>query len=377
MKVMTIILIALTLVAVAGVLYLKHRMHNTPDRRNLEAELDAEIVKMMKGGLSYGLVIGVYKDGKTFIKGYGSVARETNVAPTPSTIFEIASITKVFTASTLQVLADKDVLQLDSTLGGLIGDVALSPSVKNVTLRQLATHRSGFPAFPDEYLKKFPDTDNISRDFTTSDMYAYLGNPNGKQEPGRFEYSNFGAGLLGHILATTTRKTYEGIVTDTLLEPLRMTSTFVTIKDGHAKDIAQGYSMSGNPAKLLDWSGGALDGGGSLKSTAHDMMLFIIANVDKGESPVSKSLQKTHEPQFGGETAIGWMLPGFIDRFVGNQSVLWHNGLTPGYASYIAIDTKRKAGVVILSNKATPVDVPGSTLMRLIRTQSWASSSFY
>lgn len=377
MRVMTVILIALALVAVTGVLYLKYRLNNTPDRRNLEAELDAEIQKMMNGGLSYGLVIGVYKDGKTFIKGYGSVARETNVAPTPSTIFEIASITKLFTAATLQALSDKGVLQLDSTLGDLMGNAALSPSVKKVTLRQLAAHRSGLSAFPDEYLKKFPDTDNISRDFTTNDMYAYLGNPNGKQEPGRFEYSNFGAGLLGHVLATTTKKTYEGIVTDTLLEPLGMTSTFVTIKDGHAKDIAQGYSMSGSPAKLLDWSGGALDGAGSLKSTAHDMVLFIKANLDGGDSPVTHSLRKAHEPQFDGETAIGWMLPGFIDRFVGIQSVLWHNGLTPGYASYIAIDTKRKAGIVILSNKATPVDVPGSTLMRLIRTQSWASSSTF
>ncbi len=366
-------LLTLVLVAISGVLYLKYRLNNTPDRRNLEAELDAEIQKMMNGGLSYGLVIGVYKNDRTFIKGYGSVARETNVAPTPSTIFEIASITKLFTASTLQALSDKGVLQLDSTLGDLMGNAAFSPSVKKVTLRQLATHRSGFPAFPDEYLKKHPDTDNISRDFTTNDIYAYLGNPNGKQELGRFEYSNFGAGLLGHVLANSTKKNYEDMITDTLLKPLGMTNTFVTIKDGHAKNIAQGYSMSGNPAKLLDWSGGALDGAGSLKSTAHDMMLFIKTNVDESESPVSKSLQKTHEPQFDGETAIGWMLPGFIDRFVGNQSVLWHNGLTPGYASYIAIDTQNKAGLIILSNKATPVGMPGTMLMRLIRTQSWAS----
>jgi CubicO group peptidase (beta-lactamase class C family) len=132
--------------------------------------------------------------------------------------------------------------------------------------------------------------------------------------------------------------------------------------------------MSGNPAKLLDWSGGTLDGAGSLKSTAHDMVLFIKANIDKGDSSVSRSLHKTHEPQFGGETAIGWMLPGFIDRFMGNQSIFWHNGLTPGCASYIAIDTKYNTGLIILSNKATPVDVPGTALMRLIRTQSWASS---
>lgn len=371
---MTFALLALALVALFGVLYLKYRLDNTPDRKSLGVELDTEMKNWMDRGLSYGLVIGVFKDQKSFIKGYGSVTKEGNLAPTPTTLFEIASITKLFTTSTLQILCDKGVLQLDSTLGEVMDPTVLSPLAQSVTLRQLASHRSGFPAFPDEYLSKIPDTDNISRDFTINDMYVYLGNPSGKREAGRFEYSNFGAGLLGHVLAIATKKSYEKVIIETVLEPLGMTSTFVTLKEGYTKDIAQGYSMSGNPAKLLDWSGGALNGAGSLKSTARDMVLFIKANVDDASSPLSKSLGKTHEPQFDGETAIGWMLPGFIDRFTGNRSVLWHNGLTPGYASYIAIDTKNKAGLILLSNKATDVRMPGLLLMRLIRTQSWASS---
>lgn len=373
MKTVFVILVVIALIAVVGVLCLKHRLNNTPDRKNLAAELDSEIGKMMKGGLSYGLVIGVYKDGRTFIKGYGTVSKESNAAPTLSTVFEIASVTKLFTASTLQVLADRDILQLDSTLGDVLGDIELSPIVRKVTLRQLASHRSGIPSFPDEIRNKFIDPVTISRDFTVDDMYAYLGNPNGKQEPGRFEYSNFGAGLLGHVLAKSTHKNYEDVITENLLKPLDMANTFVKFKDRPAQNIAQGYDMKGDPAKLLDWSG-ALDGAGALKSTAHDMMLFVIANVNDGESPVSKSLHKTHQTQFDGETGLGWMTPGFIDRLVGNRSVLWHNGLTAGYASYIAIDPKGRSGLVILSNKAAPVDMPGTMLMRLIRTQSWASS---
>ena len=371
---MAFALIAFALVATFGVLYLKYRLHNTPDRKNLEVELDTKMKAWIDRGISYGLVIGVYKDNKTFIKGYGSATKEGNVVPTPTTIFEIASITKLFTASTLQVLCDKGVLQLDSTLGELMDHAVLSPTVKSVTLRQLASHRSGFPAFPNEYLRKIPDTDNVSRDFTINEMYAYLENPSDKKDAGRFEYSNFGAGLLGHVLTTTSKsKNYQELVAKTLLEPLGMTSTFVTLNEGYAKDVAQGYSMSGAPKNLLDWSGGTLDGAGSLKSTAHDMVLFIKANVDGDSSPISKSLSKTHEPQFDGETAIGWMLPGFIDRFMGHQSVVWHSGLTPGYASYIAIDTKNKAGLIILSNKVTDIRMPGIMLMRLIRTQSWAS----
>ena len=109
---------------------------------------------------------------------------------------------------------------------------------------------------------------------------------------------------------------------------------------------------------------------------AHDCVLssFIKANVEADGSSISKSLNKTHEPQFGGDTALGWMLPGFLDRLMGNSSVRWHNGLTPGYASYIVIDPKNKTGLVILSNKATDLSMPGMLLMKLLRTQSWALS---
>lgn len=374
MKYMTVALIAFALAVLSGVLYLKYRLPNPPDRENLEVELDTEMKKWLHRGLSYGLVIGVFKDNKSFITGYGSVTRESNTTPTSTTIFEIASITKLFTASTLQFLCDKGDLRLDSTLGEQMRHTVLSPAVREVTLLQLATHRSGFPAFPEEYLSRIPDTDNISRDFTLNDLYAYLANPSGKREPGRFEYSNFGAGLLGHVLALSTGKSYQEIVAGTLLEPLGMTSTFVTPNEAYTYDIAQGYSMSGRPAKLLDWSGGALEGAGALKSSARDMVLFIKANVEDDGSPILKSLNKTHEPQFDGVTAIGWMLPGFLDRLMGNSSVRWHNGLTPGYASYIVIDPKNKTGLVILSNKATDLRMPGILLMKLLRTQSWALS---
>lgn len=371
---MIVALVAIALAVLSGVLYLKYRLPNPPDRENLEVALDAEMKKWLHRGLSYGLVIGVFKDNKSFIKGYGSVTRESNTTPTSTTIFEIASITKLFTASTLQVLCDKGDLRLDSTLGEQMRHTVLSPAVKEVTLLQLATHRSGFPAFPKEYLRRIPDTDNISRDFTLNDLYAYLANPSEKREPGRFEYSNFGAGLLGHVLALSTGKSYQEVVTGTLLEPLGMTGTFVTSKEAYAYDIAQGYSMNGRPANLLDWSGGALEGAGALKSSAHDMVLFIKANVEDDGSPISTSLKKPHEPQFDGTTAIGWLLPGFLDRLMGNSSVLWHNGLTPGYASYIVIDPQHKTGLVLLSNKSTDLRMPGILLMRLLRTQSWAPS---
>ena len=80
-----------------------------------------------------------------------------------------------------------------------------------------------------------------------------------------------------------------------------------------------------------------------------------------------------HEPQFSGDTGIGWLQPGFFDGFVGNKTVVWHNGMVGGYASYVSIDTKTKTGIVILANKAVDVTMLGMMLTRQARTQSWSS----
>jgi CubicO group peptidase (beta-lactamase class C family) len=122
MKILAVILILLVVVAVSVVLYLKYRLDNTTDTKNLEATLDSEVAKFTKAKLSYGLAIGVYKNGKSFIKGYGTVNRESATVPDASTVFQIASVSKLFTASLLQTLCDEDVLKIDATLGELIGD---------------------------------------------------------------------------------------------------------------------------------------------------------------------------------------------------------------------------------------------------------------
>lgn len=77
-----------------------------------------------------------------------------------------------------------------------------------------------------------------------------------------------------------------------------------------------------------------------------------------------------HGQQFGGSTGIGWMLPTFIDRFMGNKYIVWHNGRVGGYTSYISIDTKNETGVVVLSNKSVDVTMLGTMLTRQVRTQS-------
>lgn len=101
MKIAAILFALLLVVVLFAVLYLKYRMDNAPDKKNLEAAIDAEVNKAMRSGLFPGIVVGVYKDGRTSIKGYGTVNKETTVIPDATTIFQIRSVSKLLTASLL------------------------------------------------------------------------------------------------------------------------------------------------------------------------------------------------------------------------------------------------------------------------------------
>ena len=106
MKILLIIFASILIIAASAVIYLKFRLNNTADNGDLESSLDAEIEKISKKELSYGLVIGVFKNGESFIKGYGTIDKKETVVPNASTVFQLASVSKLFTSSLLQILSD-------------------------------------------------------------------------------------------------------------------------------------------------------------------------------------------------------------------------------------------------------------------------------
>jgi D-alanyl-D-alanine-carboxypeptidase/D-alanyl-D-alanine-endopeptidase len=369
LRVIGIVVLVLIVVVVAILLFARHRMNNVKDKGNLEASLDKQAQRSLAKGRAYGIVIGVYKDGRSFTKGYGTLVKGEGVPPDGSSIFELASTSKLFTTTLLQILVDRGVLRLEDKIADLLREqVAVHSSAANTTLRQLATHTSGFPSLPQSFLEKMTDETNPYKDLTTGDLYDYLKTCDGKKPEGRFEYSNFGMGLLGHILAVKAGGNYEEAVQRELLRPIGMTQTFVTIDSSAASRIAQGYDASGNPTPV--WTDTVLTGAGSFLSSASDMLLFIRANVDKTH-PLYPTLAKTHVQQPGCDGGLGWMLPESTDKFMGNKAVVWHNGMAGGYASYIAVDTASGAGVIVLTNKSVDITSLGALLMRMVNTQSW------
>jgi len=226
----------------------------------------------------------------------------------------------------------------------------------------LATHTSGLPSSPESFVPKIKDELNPYKDLTVQDLYDYLATCENLGETGKFDYSNLGMGVLGHILELKMGKSYETIVKEEIVNRLEMKNTTITLSaEQQQKLLAQGYNEQGNPNPV--WKDAVLTGAGSFLSNAEDMTKFIRANFDASRSEISSSLIKTHEKQSGGETGLGWhYYSRFFAAITDEEDVIWHNGGAGGYASFMAINKKTKSGVIILSNTTDEVTWLGTRL---------------
>lgn len=370
MKIFGIIVLVILLLVFGFIMFIRYKFHNVVDKKDLQLSLEKRISKHLESNKITGLVVGVYKNGKSSILSYGVTNKDYDVKPDSSSLFELASTSKLFTTSVLQILCDKGILSLNDKISDLLKDkVKLPPIAQNTTLKDLATHHSGFPSLPNSFIAKMTDETNPYKDLVIDDLYEYLKTCKDKKEDGNFEYSNFGMGLLGHILELKTNTKYEELMKQELLAKLEMTQTSITLNDTLNKLLTQGYTESGQPNPV--WVDNVLTGAGSFLSNASDMIKFIRANLNDKNSLISPSLIKTHSKLSDSDFGIGWAYPTFMDNFMGNNNIIWHNGMAGGYSSYISIDKTTNSGLIILSNKAYDISSLAAILTREVSTQSW------
>jgi CubicO group peptidase (beta-lactamase class C family) len=227
-----------------------------------------------------------------------------------------------------------------------------------MTLYHLATHTSGLPRMPDNFAPADPTNPYV--DYTVEQMYEFLSGAELTGKPGASAaYSNYGAGLLGHILALQAGSDYETLVRKRIAGPLEMTDTVITLTPELENRLAQGHDETLEPA--ANWDIPTLAGAGALRSTVDDMLLFLAANLGLTESPISDAMEDSHRrrEEFGGRHfGLGW----FIGQGYG-RTIHWHAGETGGYRSFVGFDKERKKGVVVLSNSTNNISDIGFHLL--------------
>jgi len=264
-------------------------------------------------------------------------------------VFEIGSITKTFTATTLADMVVRGEARLDDPVAKYLPAGAHIPSRngRQITLLDLATQVSGLPRMPSNFAPR--DSTNPYADYSVDQMYAFLAGYQLPRDIGEtYEYSNLGMGLLGHTLALKAGLSYEELVQRRVLMPLRMSETAVTLTPAMRRRLQRGHDAEGKV--VANWDLPTLAGAGALRSTANDMLTFLAANLDTTARPLARAMRDARTPrrEAGSPTmriGLAWHI---LARPSG--SVVWHNGGTGGYRSFAGFDPVRRVGVVVLCN---------------------------
>jgi len=308
-----------------------------------------------------GIVLGVLEaDGSTRVVFFGDAGPNAEPLGVKS-IFEIGSITKVFTGILLTDMVARGEVSLDDPVAKYLPDAVTMPSRggREITLLDLSTHHSALPRLPDNMSPA--DATNPYADYTVEQMYAFLAGHELRRDIGaEYEFSNLGVGLLGHVLAGVGRGSYEDVVRERILDPLGMSMTGITL-EGELRDwMAKGHDQQGNVVPL--WDLPTLAGAGALRSDVTDMLIFLAANTGPAESQLERSMRDSHEVRKSINqrmaVALNWPM-----QIVGDEKVLWHNGGTAGFRTFIGFDPDKGVGAVVLTNSSHGADDIGFHLI--------------
>ncbi len=346
-----------------------------------KVKIDEVVLPFINTNKSVGFSVGIIRGEDSAVFGYGRVSLDNGRQPDGDTIYEIGSITKVFTALLLAYMTENGRVNPADSIGQFLPLSVQVPIYDNTEIKlvDLASHMSGLPRIPSN-LNNFKDyltldfVKNPYASYTPSRLYTFLSKHTLKNRPGtQYSYSNLGMGLLGHILARSQTKTYEDMVVSYICNQLGMNDTRITLSPDQKTRLAQGYQGVSSishlrlsfPAK--NWDIPTLSGAGALRSTVNDLIKFLSANMGITQTPLNTSMDTTqiarHKIKSNMSIAMGWHIQEPDSQ---DDAIIWHNGGTGGYSSYMGFNKKHRIGVVILSNSASRVvDEAG---IRIIKT---------
>ncbi|MCQ9387189.1 beta-lactamase family protein [Brevibacterium sp. 50QC2O2] len=320
-----------------------------------QANGDSELVSQIDGLLGTGfrhhlVALRLDEDGKTSFAGWGADEH---------TEFEIGSVTKTFTAAAFADAIDRGEVDPDTRLDEVFPDFRDRPA-GSVTLAELATQHSGLSRLLESGaagvgvqtvrgLLGFDPYTLDKEEFLTQAAESRVSTgQGGKKEYG---YSNLGFALLGQAVAKRAGMEYPELIRTRILAPLGMDETTVpTEASDLGTDAPRGFDAAGLPTGR--WTMRAQAPAGSMRSTAHDMGLWLQA-VATGKAPGVKAVKARADAGSGQRIGYAWMHTG--------AGTVWHNGGTGGFSCYLGFAGDRKQkdgarGIVVLSDTATSVD---------------------
>jgi D-alanyl-D-alanine-carboxypeptidase/D-alanyl-D-alanine-endopeptidase len=325
---------------------------------------DADIQRILSDRVpgehpGFGIVVGVIEPAGRRIVSNGERSQGDPGPLDGDTLFEIGSITKVFTSLLLADAVQRHEVELADPLAKYLPATVKLPARagRTITLVDLATHTSGLPRMPNNMNPKDPS--NPYADYSLDQLYQFLATVELTRDIGaEFEYSNLGGALLGQALTQRAGQSYEALVQERITGPLGMPSTRIRLPPDLQARLTPGHTATLQPAS--NWDLPTFAGAGALRSSANDLLTFLAAALHEQQTPLSEAfalMTSVRRPtsDLSSFAALGWQVA------TGHgKEIFWHNGGTGGYRTFIGYDPKARTGVAVLSslaNAAGPDDI--------------------
>jgi len=303
-----------------------------------------------------GVVVGAVDAEGRRVVAHGALAEGDPRPLDGDTVFEIGSITKVFTRLVLADMAERGEVALDDPVAKHLPAGVSVPERggKQITLIDLATHRSGLPRWPDDIAPAElspKDWSNPYADYTVEQLNAFLAGHRLRRGIGTAHaYSNLGMGLLGRALTHRAGLDFETLVRERITEPLGMANTVIALSPDQKARFAIGHDQARRP--VTAWQMPTFAGAGALHSTADDLLALLAAELGFIETPLKSAMAAQLEPRRPSDgdyiQTLGWR----IDPEPAGE-IVWHGGATGGFRCFALFDAARRAGVVMLTNSAS------------------------
>ena len=323
------------------------------------AKWTARLTEMARQAGVPGAVLGIWADGREILAACGVLNRATAVRVTPDSLFQVGSITKIWTATMIMQLLDEGLLSLDATVSQLLPGARLGAGDVGgqVTVQHLLTHTSGIDG--DIF------TDTGRGDDCVQRYVSQLDRASAAFPPGSaYSYCNSGYVLLGRIIEVLDGRSWDESLRERLCRPLELTRTVTLPEEAILHRAAVGHRGSGGPVDVwgLPRSVGPA---GLITAAAHDLLAFARFHLDGGSTPGGKQLlseasaadmlvPRAEIPGFGAPggssgsaIGLGWR----VDRWDG-QTIVGHDGDTVGQSAYLRINPQARVAVCLLTNSA-------------------------
>ena len=299
----------------------------TRTERDLAETVAALARPLIEGKLVHGLSVGwIDADGNRRTFAAGQYSRDDTRTPDADSLFEVGSVTKVFTGLLLARAVERAELGLDDDLNTILPEsYRLPATVPTVRFVDLATHSAGMPEIPDNLTRDpalfIVDYSGYDDDLLQQFTSAFAPSPPARS---RYVYSNAGFGLLGWALARNAGMTFEALLKRDITTPLALRSTSIALADGDRKRLVPGHDPNGDPVERTDF--GSLVACGGILSSTNDLLELLGAFLSE-TSPLAGAMRLTREARFHAPTGVGVGLAWHISL---DRSTRFHDGQTGG-----------------------------------------------